>query len=77
VSDCCYLGKEVNPAFQSNSFEPIAIGLGFGVCPKGPIGIPMGDAHGRIYFELWILNRYPIAIGYRFWIFLISTESPI
>jgi hypothetical protein len=23
--------KEVNPAFQSNSFEPIAIGLGFGV----------------------------------------------
>jgi hypothetical protein len=23
--------KEVNPAFQSNSFEPIAIGLEFGI----------------------------------------------
>jgi len=32
--------KEVNPAFQSNSFEPIAIGLGFGVCPKG---MPMAE----------------------------------
>jgi hypothetical protein len=62
--------KEVNPAFQSNSFEPIAIGLGFGVCPsqrdlpqaclwhlweKGCL--PVGrQAHGRIYFELGILN---------------------
>jgi len=36
--------KEVNPAFQSNSFE------------LGIWGLSQRDAHGRIYFELWILN---------------------
>jgi len=33
--------KEVNPAFQSNSFEPIAIDLGFGIYFE-PIAIGFG-----------------------------------
>jgi hypothetical protein len=50
--------KEVNPAFQNNNFE---LGIWDLSLPKGSLWekgcLPVGrQAHGRIYFELWILN---------------------
>jgi len=50
--------KEVNPAFQSNSFELGIWGLSQrseGLSHRDSFGASE-DAHGRIYFELGILN---------------------